>query len=73
MSARKKVREVAVELFGPEIGCYDGGCVYGHPGGMQTNGGCECLKSRSVVELTQHMIRLNRIALKLAENAREGK
>lgn len=21
-------------------GCTDGGCVFGHPGGMHTNGGC---------------------------------
>ncbi len=24
-------------------GCSDGGCVFGHPGGMHTNGGCKCL------------------------------
>jgi hypothetical protein len=24
-------------------GCSDGGCVWGHPGGMHTNGGCKCL------------------------------
>lgn len=24
-------------------GCSDGGCVFGHPGGMHTNGGCHCL------------------------------
>ncbi len=24
-------------------GCTDGGCVFGHPGGMHTNGGCHCL------------------------------
>ena len=23
-------------------GCTDGGCMYGHPGGMHTNGGCQC-------------------------------
>jgi len=26
------------------VGCSDGGCVFGHPGGMHTNGGCRCLK-----------------------------
>jgi len=25
-------------------GCSDGGCIFGHPGGMHTNGGCHCLK-----------------------------
>ena len=24
-------------------GCSDHGCVFGHPGGMGTNGGCRCL------------------------------
>jgi len=29
----------------PEIqGCTDGGCIFGHPGGMHTNGGCRCLR-----------------------------
>lgn len=25
------------------IHCSDGGCVFGHPGGQHTNGGCKCL------------------------------
>lgn len=25
------------------LGCSDGGCVFVHPGGMQTNGGCKCM------------------------------
>ena len=25
------------------ITCSDGGCVFGHPGGMHTNGGCKCI------------------------------
>lgn len=30
----------------PDIkGCTDGGCIFGHPGGMHTNGGCSCLKA----------------------------
>ncbi len=24
-------------------GCSDGGCVFGHPGGMHTNSGCKCI------------------------------
>lgn len=27
------------------VGCTDGGCIFGHPGGMHTNGGCACLKA----------------------------
>lgn len=30
-----------VEYFG----CSDHGCVFGHPGGMGTNGGCRCIQS----------------------------
>lgn len=44
MDERKRVYEVTVALFGPEIPCSDGGCVFGHPGGMHTNGGCQHLK-----------------------------
>ncbi len=24
-------------------GCSDSGCIFGHPGGMATSGGCKCL------------------------------
>lgn len=27
-----------------DVGCSDHGCVFGHPGGMGTNGGCRCLE-----------------------------
>ena len=26
-----------------QINCSDGGCIFGHPGGMATNGGCKCV------------------------------
>lgn len=29
-------------------GCTDHGCVFGHPGGMGTNGGCKCLDKYEV-------------------------
>jgi hypothetical protein len=41
--AKRRVREVAVWFFGPEVGCGDGGCIFGHLGGMHTNGGCRCI------------------------------
>jgi hypothetical protein len=41
---RAKVRE----LFG-DVGCYDGGCIYGKTGGMQTNGGCGCVEKNGSV------------------------
>jgi hypothetical protein len=52
----------------PEIkGCTDGGCNFGHPGGMHTNGGCACLKNpqseririhRNIVELRNEISRV---------------
>jgi hypothetical protein len=38
------------------LGCSDGSCVFGHPGGMQTNGGCHCL---SEVKPTLFRIKLS--------------
>lgn len=36
----------------PDIkGCTDGGCIFGHPGGMHTNGGCACIKEIRPTEL----------------------
>lgn len=31
------------------LGCSDGNCIFGHPGGMHTNGGCHCLPGLSVL------------------------
>ena len=62
MTPQKRIRQIAIELFGPDVGCGDGGCVYGHLGGMQTNGGCNCMKSRDVIELTRLVQRLRMIA-----------
>lgn len=51
--ARQRAAEAALPAFlwgdprtfvrGRDYGCSDGGCVFGHPGGMHTNGGCHCL------------------------------
>jgi len=65
--AKKTIRAVAVELFGEGIGCSDGGCVFGHPSGMHTNGGCGHLKTRDPHELRLTVRRLADIARKLAE------
>jgi len=31
------------------LGCSDGGCIFGHRGGMHTNGGCHCMPSLSAL------------------------
>ena len=64
--SKKTIRSVAVELFGKDVGCHDHSCIYGHPGGMGTNGGCGCLNDTGV-ELRRHVMRLQRIALELAK------
>jgi len=67
--AKRRVREVAVRLFGSEVGCGDGGCVFGHPGGMHTNGGCSCIpKHRDGVHEAARVARmLSMIAHELAK------
>ena len=65
--ARKRVHAIAVELFGDDVGCSDRGCVFGHPGGMHTNGGCQHLKTRDSSELRRTVQMLSRIAIHFAE------
>ena len=67
MNAKQKVRATVCELFGESIGCADGGCVFGHPGGMHTNGGCNCLKDPDRYTLVRIAMRLNQVATKLAD------
>lgn len=47
--------------------CADGACVYGHPGGMQTNGGCAAYKETTPVVLRRHLTALRSIAIALAD------
>lgn len=65
-NASKRVRAIAVHLFGPDVGCSDGSCVFGHPGGMCTNGGCHCLMN-SPFETRNRGMMLSRIAHALAD------
>jgi hypothetical protein len=65
ITARQMVHRVATRLF-PDAGCSDGSCVFGHPGGMQTNGGCQCLKERDPVLLRRTVMRLADVARALA-------
>lgn len=65
MTASQIVRQVAERLH-PGTGCTDGGCVFGHPGGMQTNGGCGCSKERDHILLRRTIFQLSHIAKTLA-------
>jgi len=70
--AKGRVHAAAVKLFGETIGCSDGGCVFGHPGGMHTNGGCQHLKERDVEELRRTVLRLSAVARELASAPAPG-
>jgi len=63
--ARKILNRVANRLYGP-IGCHDGSCVFGHPGGMTTNGGCQCLKEQNIHMLRRVILQLSSVAVTLA-------
>lgn len=65
MTAKKIVRRVA-ERLQADAGCSDHNCVYGHAGGMGTNGGCQCLKDRNPAVLMRHIMQLSRVAHTLA-------
>lgn len=41
-----------------DYGCGDGGCVFGHPGGMHTNGGCRCLDRRELAHDMEALLRV---------------
>lgn len=47
--------------------CSDGGCIFVHPGGQHTNGGCGHLKG----DLTMTKIALQRAAIVLRQYAEE--
>jgi hypothetical protein len=65
VTARQMVRRVADRLH-PDAGCGDGSCVFGHRGGMHTNGGCQCLKETDPVLLRRTALRLADVARALA-------
>jgi hypothetical protein len=64
VDAKKLVFKIAHELF-PGTGCHDASCVFGHPGGMATNGGCACIKGEKV-ELRRNLQKLSQVARELA-------
>lgn len=55
-----KLRDYAA-VIGLDVGCSDNSCIWGSPGGMGTNGGCQCQRAERV-ELRMEMLRLARVA-----------
>lgn len=41
------------EIEDLDLGCTDHNCVWGHPGGLGTNGGCKCLHHLSTIGQTR--------------------
>lgn len=64
-TAKQIVRRVADRRH-HGLGCSDAGCVFGHRGGMATNGGCECLKEREPVILRRTILAIADVARVLA-------
>ena len=64
-SAREIVRRVADRLY-PDVGCGDGGCVFGTHPGMLTNGGCQCLNETNPSVLRKRIRQLAEVANVLA-------
>jgi hypothetical protein len=64
-SAREIVRRVADRLYS-DVGCGDGGCVFGTHPGMHTNGGCRCLHETNPAVLRRRIRQLAEVANVLA-------
>ena len=64
-TARQLLRHVTNRLH-PDLGCSDGGCVFGHAGGMRTYGGCVCLNERDPILLRRDLLALSEVARALA-------
>lgn len=60
--ASKLVRETATALAEAPVGCTDGSCVFGYAGGMHTNGGCQCHRDISDIEVRRNLQLLSRTA-----------
>lgn len=55
MSTTKR-RQLAVELYGEEVGCGAALCVFGRPVGLATNGPCACRKEARTITMLSHMV-----------------
>lgn len=66
MSTAKQIVRRVADRRHPGLGCSDHGCVFGHPGGMGTNGGCGCIKETDALRLRLTILALSDIARVLA-------
>jgi hypothetical protein len=56
MKPEKQRRQLAVELFGPEVGCGASVCVFGRADGMTTQGPCQCRRDPQTVTRLSIMV-----------------
>ena len=70
LTASQLVYRVTKRLF-PDLGCSDGSCVFGSPGGMHTNGGCDCIRDRDVNMLRRRLMAMSQIAKTIAATSEE--
>lgn len=59
--SQRDIDAAATVLWGGSLSCGDGNCVFGHPGGMHTNGGCKCHRR----DLLTHLLMLRYLAEQL--------
>jgi hypothetical protein len=65
------IRSIVKDKY-PEIGCTDGACIFGHHGGMCTNGGCHCADTTDRDEAKKIARVLNYVAHALARRVIEA-
>jgi hypothetical protein len=61
----KRESQLVRQIAGDDVGCSEVDCVFGHLGGMHTNGGCQCLK-QDAVQLRRTLRQMSKVAHKLA-------
>lgn len=59
--SQRDINAAVEALWGASLSCADGGCIFGHPGGMHTNGGCQHTKR----DLLTHLLMLRYLAQQL--------
>ena len=51
--SQRDINAAVEAIWGMSLHCSDGFCIFGHPGGMHTNGGCWHLKHDRLTHLLQ--------------------
>ena len=49
--SQRDINAAVEALWETSLSCSDGWCIFGHPGGMHTNGGCQHLRQDRLTHL----------------------